>query len=106
MSWLILVVAGMLEIVWAVGLKYTDGFSRLLPSIGTVAAMILSVSLLSFAMKSLPIGTAYAVWVGIGMVGTVAAGIIFLNEPANAARLISIALIISGIVGLKLTTSS
>ena len=106
MSWLILVVAGMLEIVWAVGLKYTEGFTRLLPSLGTVAAMILSVSLLGFAMKTLPVGTAYAVWVGIGMVGTVAAGIVFLNEPANAARLISIALIISGIVGLKLATPS
>jgi quaternary ammonium compound-resistance protein SugE len=104
MSWIILVLAGLLEIVWAVGLKYTEGFSRLWPSLGIVAAMILSVCMLGLAMKSLPVGTAYAVWVGIGIVGTVAAGIVFLHEPANAARLISIALIIAGIVSLKLTT--
>jgi quaternary ammonium compound-resistance protein SugE len=104
MSWLILVVAGLFEIVWAVGLKYAAGFTRLWPSLGIIAAMILSVGMLGIAMKSLPVGTAYAVWVGIGMVGTVAVGIAFLNEPVNAARLISIALIIIGIVGLKLAT--
>lgn len=104
MSWLILVVAGLFEIVWAVGLKYTAGFTRLWPSLGIVTAMIVSVGMLGIAMKSLPVGTAYAVWVGIGMVGTVIIGIAFLNEPANTARLISIALIIVGIVGLKLAT--
>lgn len=104
MSWLVLVLAGLFEIVWAVGLKYTAGFTRLWPSLGIVAAMILSVGMLGIAMKTLPVGTAYAVWVGIGIVGTVAVGIAFLSESANAARLISIALIIIGIIGLKLAT--
>ena len=104
MSWLILIVAGLFEIVWAIGLKYTDGFTRLWPSVGTAVAMVISVLLLGVAMKSLPVGTAYAVWVGVGAVGTVIAGIILLNEPMSAARVISMGLIIAGIVGLKLAT--
>ena len=104
MAWLILVVAGLLEVGWAIGLKYTEGFTRTLPTTLTVVAMIASVGLLGIAMKSLPVGTAYSVWVGVGAVGTVAMGIILFEEPANAARLGSIALIVAGIVGLKLAT--
>jgi quaternary ammonium compound-resistance protein SugE len=104
MSWLLLVLAGLLEIGWAIGLKYTDGFTRTWPSIGTVAAMILSMVLLGIAMKALPVGTAYAVWVGIGAVGTVILGIVLFGEPADALRLVSVGLIIAGIVGLKLAT--
>lgn len=105
MSWVILAIAGILEIVWAVGLKYTDGFSRFWPTAGTVLAMVMSVWLLSVAMKSLPVGTAYAVWVGIGAVGTAIAGIILFGESANIGRILSLILIIAGIVGLKLTTT-
>jgi len=104
MSWLILVLAGLFEIGWAIGLKYTDGFTRLWPTLGTVAAMAISLALLGIAMKSLPVGSAYAVWVGVGAVGTAILGIILLGEPANAGRLISLALIVVGIVGLKLAT--
>lgn len=104
MAWVILVIAGLFEVVWAIGLKYTEGFTRLWPTIGTVLAMIISLWLLGVAMKSLPVGTAYSVWVGVGAVGTVALGIILLGEPVNAARLISVTLIIAGIVGLKLAT--
>lgn len=104
MNWLILVVAGLLEIGWAIGLKYSNGFSRLWPTVGTLAAMVLSFALLSIAMKSLPAGTAYAVWVGIGAVGTAILGIVLLGEPANAARLVSLALIVAGIIGLKLAS--
>ena len=104
MAWVSLVVAGLLEVVWAIGLKYSQGFTRLWPSIGTVAAMLASFWLLGIAMKSLPAGTAYGVWVGIGAVGTVVLGIVLLGEPVNAARLISVALIVAGIVGLKLAT--
>lgn len=104
MAWTILVVAGLFEVGWAVGLKYTEGFTRLWPSVWTVLAMIISLGLLGVAMKSLPVGTAYSVWVGVGAVGTVILGIVLLGEPANAARLISIALIVAGIVGLKLAT--
>ena len=101
--WLaILFTAGLLEIGWAIGLKYTEGFSRLVPSVLTLAAMAGSVILLGIALKTLPIGTAYAVWTGIGAVGTAALGIILLGEPATAMRLASIGLIVSGIVGLKL----
>jgi quaternary ammonium compound-resistance protein SugE len=103
-NWLILVIAGLLEIGWAIGLKYSNGFSRLWPSVGTLAAMVVSMALLSIAMKSLPAGTAYAVWVGIGAVGTTILGIVLLGEPANAARLVSLALIVAGIIGLKLAT--
>lgn len=104
MAWVILVVAGLFEVAWAIGLKYTAGFTRLWPTVGTVLAMIVSLWLLGIAMKSLPVGTAYAVWVGVGAVGTVVLGIVLLGEPANAARLFSVALIVAGIVGLRLAT--
>lgn len=104
MAWVILFVAGLFEVGWAIGLKYTEGFTRLWPTVGTVLAMMISLWLLGIAMKSLPVGTAYAVWVGVGAVGTVLLGIALLGEPANAARLVSVALIIAGIVGLKLAT--
>ena len=106
MNWLILVVAGLFEIGWAIGLKYTEGFTRLWPTVGTVLAMLLSVGLLGLAMKSLPVGTAYAIWVGVGAIGTAILGIVLFNEPANPARLLSLALIFAGIVGLKLSTNS
>jgi len=104
MSWMYLLVAGLLEVVWAVGLKYTEGFTRLLPSALTIAAMAASVLMLGLALRQLPLGTAYAVWTGIGTVGTAAAGMLLLNEPAGALRLLSIALIVAGIAGLKLLT--
>ena len=104
MPWLILVLAGLFEIAWAIGLKYTQGFSRLWPSLGTVAAMAVSLGLLGVAMKSLPVGTAYAVWVGVGAVGTVILGIVLFDEPLNALRVGSVALIVAGLVGLKLAT--
>jgi quaternary ammonium compound-resistance protein SugE len=104
MAWLILLIAGLFEVAWAVGLKYTDGFSRLWPSLFTLWAMLASLWLLGIALKSLPLGTAYAVWVGIGAVGTVIMGIVLLDEPANPLRLISIGLILAGIIGLKLAT--
>jgi quaternary ammonium compound-resistance protein SugE len=106
MAWVILVIAGVFEIGWAIGLKYTDGFTKLWPTVGTAASMLVSVSLLGIAMKTLPVGTAYAVWVGVGAVGTVLLGIRLFDEPANAARLVSIGLIVAGIVGLKLSTRS
>ena len=104
MAWVILVTAGLFEIGWAIGLRYTEGFTRLWPTVGTVLAMIISLLLLGVAMKSLPVGTAYAIWVGVGAVGTVILGIVLFGEPANAARLISVAFIITGIIGLKLAT--
>lgn len=104
MNWFILVVAGIFEIGWAVGLKYTEGFTRLWPTIGTVLSMITSLGLLGIAMKSLPVGTAYAVWVGVGTVGTAILGIMLLGEAANPLRLVSLGLIVAGIVGLKLAT--
>jgi quaternary ammonium compound-resistance protein SugE len=104
MAWLLLVLAGLFEVGWAIGLKYTDGFTRLWPTIGTVLAMIVSLGLLGIAMKSLPVGTSYAVWVGVGAVGTAIMGIVLLGEVANAGRLISLGLIIAGIVGLKIAT--
>lgn len=106
MAWVILVIAGLCEVGWAIGLKYTDGFTRLWPTLGTVTAMIVSMWLLGIAMKSLPVGTAYSVWVGVGAVGTVILGIVLFGEPANFVRLISVALIIAGIIGLKLATPS
>ncbi len=106
MPWLILFLAGLFEIVWAVGLKYSDGFSRPWVTLVTIGAMGVSVWLLGIAMKSLPLGTAYAVWVGVGAVGTVVFGIILFNEPLNAPRLISVGLILAGIVGLKLATAA
>lgn len=105
MSWGILVLAGLLEVVWAVGLKYTEGFSKLWPTVITVFAMVLSVWLLGVAMKTLPVGTAYAIWVGIGAVGTAVLGIYLFGESANLGRIISLILIVAGIVGLKLSTS-
>ena len=102
-AWLVLFVAGLCEIGWAVGLKYTEGFSRLWPSVWTVAAMVASVVLLGWSLKVLPLGTAYAVWTGIGAVGTALLGIALFGEPATLARLGCIALIVAGIVGLKLT---
>jgi quaternary ammonium compound-resistance protein SugE len=104
MAWIILVLAGLFEVGWAIGLKYTEGFTRLWPTVWTVLAMALSLWLLGIAMKTLPVGTAYGVWVGVGAFGTVILGIVLLGEPANVGRLISIALIIAGIIGLKLAT--
>lgn len=104
MAWLLLFVAGLLEVAWAVGLKYTEGFSRPWPSALTLTAMVASVVLLGLAMKSLPVGTSYAVWVGVGAVGTAIAGMVLFAEPATAGRLVSLGLIVAGIVGLKLAT--
>ncbi|MBD2814645.1 quaternary ammonium compound efflux SMR transporter SugE [Xenorhabdus sp. Flor] len=104
MSWLILLIAGLLEVVWAVGLKYTQGFSRLVPSLITISAMSVSVGLLAYAMKNLPAGTAYAIWTGVGAVGTAIFGIMVLGESANFARILSLGLIIVGIIGLKLAS--
>lgn len=106
MPWLILVIAGLFEVMWAIGLKYTDGFTKLWPTVGTVTAMVISIALLGFAMKTLPVGTAYAVWTGIGAVGTVTLGMILLGEPATVARIICILLIVSGIIGLKIFSPS
>ncbi|QJW83971.1 quaternary ammonium compound efflux SMR transporter SugE [Ramlibacter terrae] len=103
MAWLVLAIAGLFEVGWAIGLKYTEGFTRLWPSVGTVGAMIVSVLLLGWAMRSLPVGTAYAVWTGIGAIGTVLLGIILFKEPATVARLVCVGLILAGIVGLKVT---
>lgn len=100
MDWTILLIAGMFEVAWAIGLKYTQGFSRFWPSVATVVSMIISLGLLGIAMKTLPVGTAYAVWVGVGAVGTVMLGIFLFNEPAGPIRLASIALIVAGIIGL------
>lgn len=104
MAWILLVVAGILEVAWAIGLKYTEGFTKVLPSIFTLAAMVASVVLLGVAMKTLPVGTSYAVWVGVGTVGTAVLGMLLFGEPANAGRLASLGLILAGIVGLKLAT--
>jgi quaternary ammonium compound-resistance protein SugE len=104
MPWVVLVLAGLFEIGWAIGLKYTEGFTKLWPTVGTVAAMVISLGLLGVAMKSLPVGTSYAVWVGVGAVGTAILGILLLGEPANAGRLVSLGLIVAGIVGLKLAS--
>ena len=102
MAWIILVLAGLLEIGWAIGLKYSAGFTRLLPSVLTVVSMLGSVVMLGLALRTLPLGTAYAIWTGIGTVGTAIFGIMVLGEPASAARIACIALIVSGILGLKL----
>jgi quaternary ammonium compound-resistance protein SugE len=104
MNWAILVVAGPFEVGWAIGLKYTQGFSRFWPTVWTVLSMIVSLGLLGLAMKALPVGTAYSVWVGVGAIGTIILGIVLFGEPASAGRLISVALILAGIVGLKLST--
>jgi len=104
MHWIILILAGLFEIGWAIGLKYTDGLTRLWPTVGTVLAMVISLGLLGIAMKSLPVGTAYAVWVGVGAIGTAILGIALFGEPANAGRILSLVLILAGIIGLKVAT--
>jgi quaternary ammonium compound-resistance protein SugE len=102
MAWTLLFIAGLCEIAWAIGLKYTDGFSRLWPSLATVTMMVVSMVLLAFALKRIPVGTGYAVWTGIGAVGTAILGIFLFNESREVARLLFIGLIVAGIVGLKL----
>ncbi len=104
MAWTLLIVAGLFEIAWAIGLKYTAGFTKLWPSMGTLAAMVISVYLLALALKSIPVGTGYAVWTGVGVVGTAILGIVLFGEAAGIARLACIGLIISGIAGLKLVS--
>src|SRR5262245_49604902 len=104
MDWILLVIAGMFEIGWAIGLKYTDGFTRLWPSVWTAGAMVISLALLGLALKTIPVGTGYAVWTGVGAAGTAILGIILFAEPATALRLGSIGLIVAGIVGLKLVS--
>ncbi|HEY4555873.1 MAG TPA: quaternary ammonium compound efflux SMR transporter SugE [Lysobacter sp.] len=104
MSWFYLVLAGLLEVVWAIGLKYTQGFTRIAPSALTLAAMAASFYLLSLAMRALPLGTAYGIWVGIGAVGAAIAGMVLFKEPVTAMRVVSLMLVIAGIVGLKLSS--
>ncbi|ABE62496.1 small multidrug resistance protein [Nitrobacter hamburgensis X14] len=104
MAWFLLFVAGLMEVGWAIGLKYTEGFTRLVPSVLTLAAMAVSLGMLGLALKTLPMGTAYAVWTGIGAVGTAILGIVLFGDPATMARLGCIGLIVAGIVGLKLVT--
>lgn len=106
MAWVVLFVAGLFEIGWAVGLKYTAGFTRLVPTLATAAALVLSMTLLGLAVRTLPLGTAYAVWTGIGTIGTVALGVFLFDEPATPARLFCIALIVAGILGLKVVSAS
>lgn len=103
MSWIILFFAGLFEVCWAVGLKYTDGFTRPIPTLLTVGAMIVSLALLGLAMKELPLGTAYAIWTGVGAVGTVIAGVLLFGESLAPIRLLSVALIVAGLIGLKLS---
>ena len=105
MAWLLLLIAGLLEVAWAIGLKYTEGFTRIWPSVFTLGAMVLSVVLLGVAMKSLPVGTSFAVWVGVGAVGTAILGMVLFGEPATTGRLASLGLIVAGIVGLKLANT-
>jgi quaternary ammonium compound-resistance protein SugE len=106
MPWVVLFFAGLFEIGWAVGLKYTEGFTRFWPTVGTAAALIASMALLGLSLQTLPLGTAYAVWTGIGTVGTAVLGIVLFREPATAVRLLCIALIVAGIVGLKVASTS
>jgi quaternary ammonium compound-resistance protein SugE len=106
MAWVVLFIAGLLEVGWAVGLKYTEGFTRLWPTVGTGVALVASMGLLGAALRTLPLGTAYAVWTGIGSVGTAVLGIVLFREPATAMRLTCIGLIVAGIIGLKLASSS
>lgn len=102
-GWVILVIAGLFEMAWAIGLKYADGFTRLWPSVWTLVTMAISVYLLSLALKSIPVGTGYAVWTGIGAVGTAILGILLFDEPRTVARIVCIVLIVGGIIGLRLT---
>jgi quaternary ammonium compound-resistance protein SugE len=104
MAWILFLIAGLLEVGWAIGLKYTEGFTKLWPSVFTLASMTASVVLLGIAMKSLPVGTSYAIWVGVGAVGTAIFGMVLFGESANAGRIASLGLIVAGIVGLKLAT--
>ena len=104
MAWMILCTAGLLEIGWAIGLKYTEGFTRLVPSVLTISAMVVSIFLLGIALRTLPVGTAYAVWTGIGTVGTVLLGIYLFGDPVNTLRMLFIAMIVGGIIGLKAIT--
>ena len=104
MNWIILVIAGLFEVGWALGLKYTEGFSKFWPSVFTVLAIIVSLCLLGLAMRTLPVGTAYAVWTGIGMIGTVIAGVVLMGDPVSLFRVVSLVLILIGIVGLKIST--
>lgn len=106
MAWTWLIIAGLLEIGWAVGLKYTHGFTRLWPSVGTALCMVLSFVLLAAALKHIPVGTAYAVWTGIGAAGTAAVGMTLLGEPRDAARIFCLFLIVAGVAGLKLVSGS
>ena len=106
MTWFILFVAGVLEIAWAVGLKYTEGFTRLWPTVATIVALVASMSFLGIALRTLPLGTAYAIWTGIGSVGTAILGIVLFREPATVLRLVCIGLIVAGIIGLKLASGS
>lgn len=106
MEWVYLVVAGLFEVGWAIGLKYSEGFSRPVPSIATIIGMIISFGLLSLALRTLPVGTAYAIWTGIGAVGTAVLGMLLFREPADAARLVCIGLIVAGVVGLRLVSPS
>ena len=106
MAWLVLFVAGLFEICWAVGLKYTEGLTRLWPTVGTGVSLLASMGLLAVALRTLPLGTAYAVWTGIGTLGTAVLGIVLFREPATAVRLLCIALILTGIVGLRLASGS
>ncbi|HEX8242168.1 MAG TPA: quaternary ammonium compound efflux SMR transporter SugE [Longimicrobium sp.] len=106
MAWVVLFIAGLFETLWAVGLKYSEGFTRPWPTVGTVVALVASMSLLGVALKTLPLGTAYAVWTGIGTVGTAVLGMVLFREPATALRLLCILLIVSGIVGLRLASPS
>ncbi|WP_038368271.1 quaternary ammonium compound efflux SMR transporter SugE [Bosea sp. UNC402CLCol] len=105
MAWLYLFIAGLFEVGWAIGLKYTQGFTRLMPTVFTLASMVISVGLLGLALKNLPVGTAYAIWTGIGTTGTAILGMVMLGEPAGALRLACIGLIVAGIVGLKLVSA-
>jgi quaternary ammonium compound-resistance protein SugE len=104
MSWVYLFVAGLFEVAWAIGLKYTNGFTRLWPTLFTIVSILISLGLLGLALKTLPVGTAYAIWTGIGAVGTAILGIYLLGDPATAGRLVCIGLIVAGIVGLKLVS--
>jgi quaternary ammonium compound-resistance protein SugE len=106
MNWFILFVAGLFEVVWAVGLKYTDGFTRLWPSVGTAVAMAISTVLLAIALKTLPVGTGYAIWVGIGAIGTAIAGIALFGESVSTLKIVSIVLLVAGIAGLKLSSAA
>jgi quaternary ammonium compound-resistance protein SugE len=103
-DWFVLLLAGLFEIAWAVGLKYSEGFTRFWPSVGTGVALVASMALLAMAMRTLPVGTAYSVWVGIGAVGTVIFGIVLWNEPVNPMRMFSVAFIVIGVIGLKIAT--